>query len=201
MHDIPKLLATPCCADGVSWGQHCCLSLCCAWPCCLPSLPQVSSPHKHLAPQSRSLPLLLKTLTHDGWLGRDLRKQVIRWGSEPASEEVPLTDGRWVGLRQPLTQGAGSVVHILLLAHEEGVLVEVKALAEVVYQALETYGGNSFYRDDWSGWLLICIIDVLQRDDKELKVMGSWKPGVKTRGLLGCIKWSSCLLQRQGRES
>lgn len=28
---------------------------------------------------------------------------------------------------------------LVLLAHEEGVLVEVKALAEVAYQALETY--------------------------------------------------------------
>ena len=98
---------------------------------------------------------------------------MIRWGSEPASEEVPLTDGRCVGLRQPLAQGAGSVVHILLLAHEGGVLVGVKALAEVVYQALETYGGNRCYRDDWFGWLLMCIINVLQKDDKELKVMGS----------------------------
>lgn len=56
-----------------------------------------------------------------------------------ASQQVSLTDGRWVGLRQPLAQGAGPVVHILLLAREEGVLVEGKALAEVAYQALETY--------------------------------------------------------------
>lgn len=60
----------------------------------------------------------------------------------------------------------------LLLVHKEGVLVEVKALAEVVYQALETFGGNSCYRDDGFGWLLISIINVLQKDDKTAKVNG-----------------------------
>lgn len=89
-------------------------------------------------------------------------------------------------MSQPLTQVAGLIVHTFTVATWRGVQVKVKAPTGI--QAFEPFEGNCCYRDNGFGWLLVRIINALQKDDKQLRVIGNGKPGVKTRGVLGCIE-------------
>lgn len=82
-----------------------------AQSCCLPFLPQMWIPNKHLATYTLSLPLLLKNLTYESWYqewsekaGDKMEFRISWWG-------CPITGGRLVGLSQPLAQGVGSLVH------------------------------------------------------------------------------------------
>lgn len=177
-------ISLPCCLTKDVTGWHYCLTPSSASSCCLPFLPPVLTPNKHLAPQTLSLPLLLKK--SNLW---QLTPGVV-WKSR-------WWDGLWNRLawRSPsllvgwcvsaLGTSCCLIVHTFTVGTWRGVQVKVKARTGV--QAFEPFEGNSCYRDNGFGWLLIRIINALQKDDKQLRVIGNGEPGVKTRGLLGCI--------------